>query len=343
MLQISQRPLHGTTVDAELFVDRADELAKLRRSVRLGFNVLVLGDRGSGKTSLLRQFERQLVESESNPHFVESSGADNVNELVDLILATLQGRRRAPFEQLVASINGTDQTAARVARLAPANGEQTVVLLDSVTSPELVHHLFGRLRDEMWQLAITWVVSGDLSRRLGYLETPADSFFDAVIGLGELNLDDAAELLRRRALSAEKGDVLAEVLLGAATTLARRTTPRTPRNLLSAARQLLLANEDPTQWLTNHHSLQLRAAALGRPAAMVFTELMDLGPTSPSDKRLLDRLGWTRARAAQVLKQLENAGLVVATGEASGRPGRPRRLYSANSRFPADQQDPAHP
>lgn len=66
MLQISQRPLQGTAVDAALFVDRTSELETLVRSVRLGFNSLVLADRGSGKTSLLRRLERQLVDAGSD-------------------------------------------------------------------------------------------------------------------------------------------------------------------------------------------------------------------------------------------------------------------------------------
>ena len=112
-----------------------------------------------------------------------------------------------------------------------------------------------------------------------------------------------------------------------------RVKPRTPRNILAAARDVLVeAADDPTQWVTNLHALQRRATELGRPAAMLFAELMDLGPVSPSDKQLLERLGWTRARAAQVFKQLEQAGLVVVTDEAPDGPGRPRKLYAANSR-----------
>ena len=68
---------------------------------------------------------------------------------------------------------------------------------------------------------------------------------------------------------------------------------------------------------------------------MLLNELMDLGPVSASDERLLERLGWTRARAAQVLKQLEEAGLVVVTDEAADGPGRPRRLTTPNPQFNA--------
>lgn len=335
MLQISQRPLQGTAVDAALFVDRTPELDTLVRSVELGFNSLVLADRGSGKTSLLRQLERRLVDAGSKTRFVEASSAGSVEDLLALVHLAIHGRRRDATEKLLASIAGEEGISADVARLRPPDGQPVVVIVDSVSRPEIVQGLFGRLRDEVWQLPFTWIVSGNRSDRSRYLEAPADSFFDAVVEVGELSVEEATELLRRRARSGAADDPASEVLLGVAAALGQQVSPRTPRNILAAARDVLLADEEPTQWVTNHYALQWRAAELSRPAAMLFTELMDLAPVSASDKRLLERLGWTRTRASQVFKQLEEAGLVVATEEAQDGPGRPRKLYAPNERYHA--------
>ncbi len=335
MLQIGQRPLQATAVDAELFVDRPAALAKLRRSVRLGFNSLVIGERGSGKTSLLRQFQRELQESGANVRFVEASGAATVEELIAVVEGAIHPPSRNEREQHFPESAWEEGVIAAVGRLMPAGGAPVVVLLDGIAHPQAVQQLFGRLRDEVWQLPITWVVSGSPSDRNRYLEPPVDSFFDAVIEVDPLDEGEAVELLNRRALAAGEGDPAGQVLLHVAVDVASRVKPRTPRNLLAAAREILLSEEDPAQSVSNLYELQWRAAALSRSAGMLFTEIMDLGPVSASDKRLLGRLGWTRARAAQVFKQLEDAGLVVATDDVSGAPGRPRRLFSANSRFHA--------
>ena len=63
---------------------------------------------------------------------------------------------------------------------------------------------------------------------------------------------------------------------------------------------------------------------------MIMVELEALGAASASDKELLDRMGWTRERAAQVLGQLEDKGLVVSSSERQAR-GRPRKYFAGRS------------
>lgn len=340
MLQLSQRPLQATSVDAALFVDRVSELERLSRSVRHGFNSLTLGERGSGKTSLLRRFERRLGEENVACRFVEASGAKAVEELVEVVHQAVHGQRQSPFRAL-GVLGGTAGIADDLRHLAPRDGGHVVVLLDSVGDPSLVQHLFGRLRDEVWQLPLTWVVAGDRAYRSRYLEPPADSFFDTILEIGDLDQQHAADLLRRRAVQADPNDVGAKVLLRYAEALAEQVKPLTPRNLLAAAREILIGSDDDhSKWMSHLAGQQVRAAELGRPHAMLFTELMGLGPVSASDERLLNRLGWTRARAAQVLKDLEQRGLVVVTDEAPSGPGRPRRLYAVASRDHAEGRSP---
>ena len=60
-LRVDRRPLLDIASDVELFVGRESELARLRRSIDLGLNVAVVGEPGSGKTSVAA-FVRQIWE-----------------------------------------------------------------------------------------------------------------------------------------------------------------------------------------------------------------------------------------------------------------------------------------
>ena len=53
-MRLSGRPLLDNDADQEVFVGREPELLALRRSLTTGLNCLVIGDPGSGKTSLVR-------------------------------------------------------------------------------------------------------------------------------------------------------------------------------------------------------------------------------------------------------------------------------------------------
>lgn len=299
MLQLSSRPLRATSVDAALFVDRERELETLERALDLRLHSLLLGERGSGRTSLLHQLQARLEQAGVTVRFVDGGAAETPDELGAAV--------------------GLDAEPPT----------ETVVLLDGVRAPDVVHELFGRRRDELWELPLRFVVSGEGAQRARYLAPPADAFFDVVVELGELSPADAAELFRRRAAApGTEGDATAHALLAIADALAAGVSPRTPRHLLAAARAALVGG-DPAGAVDALAAARARAAALGRPAALMFADLVANGPASASDEALLDRLGWTRARAVQVLKQLEGAGLVRAEAEARAGQGRPRKLYAA--------------
>ena len=48
---------------------------------------------------------------------------------------------------------------------------------------------------------------------------------------------------------------------------------------------------------------------------------------SASDENLLSRLQWSRVRANQVFRELEEAGIVSATLQPADAVGRPRKVY----------------
>ena len=75
---------------------------------------------------------------------------------------------------------------------------------------------------------------------------------------------------------------------------------------------------------------ETNVAAHGRAASMLYAELEDYGPASASDREFLDRLGWSRQRAARVLGELEQLGFVRSDFQPS-ESGRPRKVFSIAS------------
>ena len=190
----------------------------------------------------------------------------------------------------------------------------SVVLVDCAHAARAAHDLFGRIRDELWQMEHRWVVAVEDSERSILLAPPADAFFDQLVSL-TMTAPDLLEVLRKR------GAELPDSMLRR---IAEQTA--TPRAALQAARDALLspALDDPVAASLWRQEL---SAALGRPHSMAMHELEALSGASASDEEFLRRLGWTRARASQVLGDLAEAKLVTASDEQTPGGGRPRRVF----------------
>ncbi len=359
MLFLSQRPLTRGDVDRDLFVGREGELARLDRAARLGLNVLVLGARGSGVTSLLSQHARQLEDAGQRVGLVGGEAAESLSELATAIRIGVEGRRPPRTETVqrdpevlstlqqyvqalsqrieVKTIPGDPDPLAPLRHIertlsdrglvegAQADGSEgrLVVILDGTLQPGLVHDLFGRLRDEVWELGWTWVVAGRLDRRDEYLEPPADAFFDDEIVLGPLEPEQARQFVLARladATSEELGDV-ARIRERLDQIVER--SDGVPRRLLAAARDTLLSTQRQSRTIDEALAT---AASLGKTELAVMHYLLAAGPASASDEEFLTDLGVSRSRATQVLRRLEASNLVLVSEMRSAR-GRPRKLY----------------
>lgn len=336
MLQLSQRPLTSSDADLDLFVDRDDEVAGVLRSLSLGLNVLILGERGSGRTSFLRRVARQLDEAEATPSsvFVDAAPWPRPRDLVLAVRAALgedvRGEEKwelVPKQPFIGTLyerlrndRPPPLDEADVRAMAATELSPRTILIDGADA-DAAHTIFGRFRDTLWEFPHRWVVAGDVGKRSRYLRPPADVFFETVIDFGELSTDSARALLQRR-IDAAGTDPDAQRLHPVVPQLVASVQSRTPRNLLSAARLTLLSAEPAPAAVDAVSERQQRAASLGRPASMLYAELENLGPVHAGDERLLDRLGYTRPRVVQLLKELEANGLVETRTE--GR----RKIYS---------------
>src|SRR5688500_17774857 len=235
MARLGGRPLLDTRADAALFVDRAAELDRLGRAATEGLNVLVSGQRGMGKTSLLRYhaYGRRtsgLRMSGQELAVLDASALTDPTAFLAAVAGAV-GADSPPGEASAADL------VATLGRLAPAQDEPRLLAVDGL-APAVAQAVFGQLRDELWRAPLTWLVSCADVDEPAFLRPPADAFFDTTVRLAALSDDDMHDLLRRRATVEELSDeAVSEVVSLAA---------GVPRLAIDLARHLLLAPADAT-------------------------------------------------------------------------------------------------
>ncbi len=329
------RPLYDNPADAKYHVT-PPEWDEILRALERGNNTLLHGARGAGKTTLLRQLQLALRNRGERAVFVDAAAVSEPLELATRVRDALKGRpgvaqagiTPATFAEVLGDPSPPPGGASRQlydTLVSLGEGvEPTVVLLDASAAAQAAYGIFGRMRDTIWQLPHCWLVAVDSEDRATALKPPADAFFDTVIALEPLSIEQLLMVLQTRT------DELPQALLSQIAADARGN----PRAAIRAANDALVHGYDPTSELSARGRLLDAAAQLGRPHGMLMAELLDLGQASPSDEVLLDRLGLTRARVSTLLQQLLDANLVESAVERSDRPGRPRTVYRPALRGP---------
>jgi energy-coupling factor transporter ATP-binding protein EcfA2 len=338
---IQGRPLLATAADAKLFVGRDTELGQLGRSVRHRFNVAIVGERGSGKSSLLHHFAYRERESRRFV-YVDATDVDDVVDLVRIIeqaafaqlepggdtgSPSMNARADAPLTSGPTGALPFGSPSAVVPGALRRLGEffPMVVLLDATYAGKPAYQLFGRLRNELWNLDHRWIVAMDDDDWADLDRPPADAFFDIVVELEPFEQATVLRILERRE---------AELPSSALEEIAANSDGN-PRRALELVRQALIEERPVADVLAGRGARERAARSIGRPHSMLLAVLEDADQAlSPSDDRLQAAMGWTSARLGQVLRDLEERDIVTSTQERQSR-GRPRKLYRPNERFSA--------
>lgn len=331
MFPLTGQPLLDNPLDEPLFVNRDRELQEGLGAAERGINVLVTAPRGGGKTSFMHRLERDLRLQGVEPAYI--AGHALAQSAADL-LGYIRYRLTIPTTETVTFLpDVTSILRARTRQVVPAGermlqelgslrtaleqrGQQAAVLLDEMPNRDEARTLFAKLRDEVWRLPLVWIVATNDSVAETYLKPPADAFFGRTIKLRPFSQDDAKRVLELRVpdMDARTRETLADQAGG------------NPRRLISLAQEVVVRGQSPQHLAENARGLRERLAELGEPAQRLYAELEALGQASASDPYLLERLGWKRARAQQVLSKLEQAGLLVSSQEVQDRGG-PRKVY----------------
>lgn len=322
-----------------MFVDRAGELDRLVRAVRLGFNAVVAGERGSGKTSLLRHVDwtlRTVPQPGSEVgrtdawrfHYVGTGDLTDAAGLLRRLLSQLTDDEPPRGGDSSLMLGRISQALAQPPPGPEGRRPQTVVVLDDLTAP-LGRDLFGALRDELWQLGIVWLVGCADSEVDALLVPPVDAFFETVIELPGIGARAGTELISRRL------DDTTELAAGDLAMILEASHGN-PRRMIDLVRAVVVDQVPADRLAAGLHTRSVQLGGVGRRAAMLAAELEALGPTSPSDQRLQQRMGVSRPRLINLLAELREAGLVEEVTAPAEGPGRPRILYQLTTETPGE-------
>jgi energy-coupling factor transporter ATP-binding protein EcfA2 len=321
VIELRTRPLRATHADAGYLVQRESDMATLASALSYGFNVMIVGERGSGKSTLVNLLAARLEEESSQVAQVSGGRFDTAAGALWGIARKLAADQSNAAESAdLVPRDGADELEGAYRALADAAGalpDRVVIIVDGL-APALVHEIFGRLRDEIWALQLQWVLTGNIEDKAILLAPPADAFFEQVLTLAPLSGPEVGQLL---ALRDPDGELDTDVR-----TLISERSAGNPGRALVLARQALVS-ADPVSEINRGSVIDQIEQELGEPAARLADDLARNGPSGPSDAQLLRRIGWSRPRAYQVFQALQQAGFAEVSSERSGRAGRPVHTY----------------
>ena len=331
------QPLAQSRADQRRFIDRARETDLIVRAASASQPVLLLGEHGSGRTSLLNHAAWLLARKEQPRDAVLVSGevARDAAQLLGVLVARAQRlagprRSRAAWIDDLRALSMPDGPFGEAARPAIlmelvdllgerlADLERPVCLMVDGIAPAVAHGLFGSLRNELWALeGASWVVAGDSVVEPLYLEPPADAFFEQTVTLGPLSDAAAAKLLRAHAPDLTDAQVEEAIAVG----------DGNPRRLLRAATEIE-AGLPPSS--ASADQLAGKAVEVAGPLAGALVDYLAIhGPAAASDQTMLRQIGASRQRASQLMHKLESAGLLETIEKHEpGRRGRPARRFA---------------
>jgi hypothetical protein len=358
-LPLTARPLAGAEVASPAFIDRP-ERQRVQRLIERQLNALIVGRSGSGKTTLLHRLEYDLGAAGQPVIRLSGRNQSQANILLALLehfdAATQPVVEREllsePVKSLLAAAQRRDLSAALQGRIAAHAERETIdpldtllqretidpldtllhydlsdeqhwtVLIDDI-DPSVGYQLFGTLRDEMWQLPITWIITCYSSDERELTRPPANAFFSQVVELEPFNDDQTAALIAARAhghqpvLSREDITLLASALA---------LDKPSPGQIIRCLQQLMIGAVTIEEIAQRAQIIATAQEQLSPQAAYLYSYLVDAGPKSAADEDLLAHTALSRQRLGQLFAELSVVGLVDA--ESVRSQGRPRKVFS---------------
>lgn len=263
--------------------------------------VLLVGDNGSGKSTMLNWLGRRL---EGEGHSVARVDAAIAADPLDLVALIAVGIEDVTGAVAPADVSASPSLTVRLQRAVQSlrTGTDVTLLIDNLVDHEIIKTMFGRLRDVTWATGHRWVVAARRTDLPVFTAPPSDAFFAERILLPEL---EDRELERFAAHASEPIDL---------STLSTRLPRDAVRRVLRPDEPTPLPDEGTTSEAESRVLREVLAADR---------------PVGADDEELQARLGMSSFTLKRHLRELAGQRVLIEEPERSGRPGRPRLLYSS--------------
>ena len=354
----SPRPLQSMGDDESFFVN-VDEIQKIHLAIETNENALIIGERGSGKTSLLNHLKYEYTNSEKDKQIIpvqlnllrienfnqttfletlinnifdsaikfrtkgekirsilEKLGpSGNVDENIRSFPITIEGnisygRKEVDYESLVERLE-------RLVHALQNRNIQIFIIIDDGDKihSELIWNVFRGLRDTLWDLKVSLVLSILPDQVSEITKPPLDQFFSYWIKMKPYGQMKTHDLISKRVKFAKQkielsDDALARIV---------QDTKGNPRSIISMMKRIF-ESKRKTNEITEKIVEELGTPyqlELNNIESSVINYLVHNPHVSASSEDFSESLGVTRSRLAQILYELKQKGLI--TSEKDGR------------------------
>lgn len=333
---LHSRPLLTSPSLNRLFVKKRDELEIATKAINNRYNILITGERGSGKTTFLYKLLSMADELAIMPIIVDvaayvGDAKDFINYLLMLLVEKTKKQRNLSVhmqEEIYDSLSDLSlsynikkynaekinlpidmfdekyavmQKMAEILRNLSDNGSQLYFFVDNLSmQPDLFAKIFGQLRDYLWDLDIRFVVTCNKDLLSRIYVPPFSSFFEIVIEFKSWSMSEINRLLKLRNFNKSS---LTESI--------HRLSGGNPHIAISIARSVVLDDlnkEDIVKSLLLREKIQ---NSFSSSEKIVMDHISKYGSVSSSNTDLIKATKLGRTRLVQILKKLKEDGHLV--------------------------------
>jgi DNA-binding MarR family transcriptional regulator/energy-coupling factor transporter ATP-binding protein EcfA2 len=351
----SPRPLQSL-VDVDRFFVEFEELEKLRVAITTHENALVIGERGSGKSSLFNHlyfhflqedlpkpmvpvrfsvlmfrefnqtnFLKGLINNIFDAAIKYRTGGEKIKNVVTKLLFSPEEMAKLKGSPFVIDAKYSknevrekddpeylSETLVSLVETLHKRNVQLFIILDDTDkqSPEAVWGVFRGMRDMLWGLRMSFILSSLPEQVSEITKPPLDQFFPYWIKMRPFDEKMTKELISRRLkyldLDVSINDDALEYMVS--------RTRGNPRSIITMMKNVFESYK-PTNVVTLDH-----VRNLGLPYSFDLTDteravisfLANNPGTSASSREFVESIQVTRSRLAQILNELKEKNLVEA-------------------------------